>query len=70
MDSKAYTSVKIKQRGMEHASEIIDEIKRRKLSYCEVPVTVIYTDYSLKKGQKNTNFIKLGIRLIFKKLAS
>ena len=35
----------ITQRGMAHASEIIDEIRRKKLKWCEVPVTIKYTEY-------------------------
>jgi hypothetical protein len=37
---------------MAHASEILEEISRLGLRYREVPVTIKYTDYSLKKGQK------------------
>ncbi len=65
---KAIQSIEITQRGMEHASEIIDEIKKRKLSFKEVPVEVIYTEYSKIKGQKNSNFVKIGIKMILKKL--
>jgi len=37
---------------MAHASEILDIIARLGLPYCEVPVEIRYTDYSLRKGQK------------------
>lgn len=37
---------------MAHASEILEEIARHNLRYQEVPVTIKYTDYSIKKGQK------------------
>jgi hypothetical protein len=36
---------------MAHASEILARISERKLRYCEVPVTIRYTHYSLTKGQ-------------------
>ncbi|OGY45496.1 MAG: hypothetical protein A2744_02295 [Candidatus Buchananbacteria bacterium RIFCSPHIGHO2_01_FULL_44_11] len=42
----------IGQDGMAHASEIIEQIKKLKLKFKEVPVIVRYTDYSLQKGQK------------------
>lgn len=67
MNKKAYRSITIVHRGMEHASNIIDEIIPNHLRYQEVPVRVIYTDYSLEKGQRNSGFIKLGIRILFNK---
>ena len=38
---------------MAHASEILDAIRRSRLPYTEVPVTIRYTDYSLAKGQSS-----------------
>ena len=40
---------------MEHASEIIWEIKRLKLPYKEIPVDVLYTPYAHQKGQSLIN---------------
>jgi polyprenyl-phospho-N-acetylgalactosaminyl synthase len=37
---------------MAHASEIIEEIARHGWRYRETPVTIRYTEYSMKKGQK------------------
>jgi len=34
---------------MTHASEIIDIISSKKIIYKEMPVNIIYTDYSLAK---------------------
>lgn len=65
---KAYQHIRITHRGMEHASDIIDEISRNKLRYCEVPVRVLYSEYSLGKGQKTSHFIKLGIKILLRKL--
>jgi glycosyltransferase involved in cell wall biosynthesis len=65
---KAIDSIEISHRGMEHASDIIDEITKKGLSYKEVPVEIIYSDYSLAKGQKSSNFMKMGIKIIIKKL--
>lgn len=65
---KAYSLIEIHHRGMEHASEIIDEISRHRLRYIECPVTIIYSDYSLQKGQKTSNFIRIALKIILKKL--
>lgn len=51
-----------------YASELIDEIRRLKLRYMEVPVTITYTDYSRSKGQRSANAIAIGIKMIWKKL--
>jgi hypothetical protein len=34
---------------MGHASEVLDIIAEHKIAYKEVPVHIIYTDYSLAK---------------------
>jgi hypothetical protein len=34
---------------MGHASELLDIIAEKKLTYKEVPVNIIYTEYSMKK---------------------
>lgn len=51
MTAAAAKSIRLKQPGMAHATEIIAQIKKQKLRYTEVPVTVMYTDYSKNKGQ-------------------
>lgn len=65
---KAYASIRIRQRGMEHASEILDEIKKRRLTFREAPVQVLYSAYSRRKGQPLANFLNIGVRFILKKL--
>lgn len=67
---KAIDSIKLSQRGMDYASEIIEEIRTRELKYKEVPVKIIYSDYSKTKGQNNSNFIKIALKVIIKKIAS
>lgn len=68
LSNKALNSIEITQNRMAHASEIIDEIKKNKLSYTEIPVTIKYNDYSKQKGQNNFNSIKIVIDLISRKL--
>lgn len=50
---RAAEVITITQDRMAHASEILEEIARHGLSFVEAPITVRYTAYSLKKGQKN-----------------
>lgn len=61
----AASKMKLESSGMEHASEIIEKIKLEKIRYIEVPVTIRYTDYSMKKGQKMSN----SLNILFKMLA-
>lgn len=42
LNHKAYTALALKYDRYAHASEILTEIKRNKLRFCEVPVTVLY----------------------------
>ena len=53
--------------GMGHASEIVDIISKKKITYREVPVTIHYTNYSMSKGQKSSNAINILLRVIWNK---
>ncbi|MDP1833405.1 MAG: glycosyltransferase family 2 protein [Candidatus Moranbacteria bacterium] len=71
LGKKAIDSIKISHRGMEHASDIIDEITAKKLKYKEVPTEIIYSDYSMHKGtNRNIHFIKMGIKIIIRKMTN
>jgi polyprenyl-phospho-N-acetylgalactosaminyl synthase len=48
---RAAETIRIRQDRMAHASEIVSEIRRHELRFVEVPITVLYTDYSRAKGQ-------------------
>lgn len=65
----AASRIDIKSNGWEYCSEIIEEIMLKKIKYQEVPVTVKYSDYSIKKGQKIYNsfyiFSKMFVKWIF-----
>lgn len=50
MTKSAAKKIKITSDRMEHASQIIEEIHKKQIKYKEIPVTILYTDYSLKHG--------------------
>lgn len=52
---------------MSYASELIDIIARKKLKYKEIPVDIIYTDYSKSKWQKSINAINIAFKTIWYK---
>lgn len=47
----AVRKIEISHNRMAHASEIIAQIATLNLRYCEIAVTVTYSDYSIAKGQ-------------------
>jgi glycosyltransferase involved in cell wall biosynthesis len=53
-----------------HPSEIIYQISKYKFKVLEVPITVKYTKYSWKKGQKNFEALKIPVELILKALVN
>jgi len=63
---KAAIMITIRQSGMAHASEILDIISAKRLRYIEVPVTVVYSPYSMSKGQKLSNSFQILYDLWFK----
>ena len=53
--------------NMAYASELIEEIKRHKIKYKEVPVNIKYTEYSMSKWQGSWNAINIALRIIWQK---
>lgn len=62
----ALHTIQVSTDGYEFCSEIIGEVKRHKLSYKEVPINTIYTDYSKIKGQPALNAINIFINLLIR----
>jgi len=65
---RALDAISIRHDKMEHASEIIDQVGRHGLRYVEVPVTIRYTDYSVAKGQRNSNAIRIAAKILLDKM--
>lgn len=61
-NKKAAESFELHSRDYGVSSEIIGEVRRKHLQMVEVPITTIYTDYSLSKGT-NT---KVGLKILAK----
>ncbi len=61
MTRKAALTIKIRENGMAHATELLAQIKNKKLSCVEIPVNIYYSEYSKKKGQT----MRSGFRIIF-----
>ena len=65
---KAANTIEIHTNRMEVSSEIIREIGRKSLKFVEVPITPIYTEYSIRHGQSHLNGFRILAKLILKKL--
>ena len=61
-------SIRLRQNRMAHASEIVTEIAHSGLTYVEVPVTIEYTAYSLAKGQRIGDSVKILLDLFAQEL--
>lgn len=68
MKKETLNKIKITMNKMEHASEILDIIKQKKIKYKEVPIVVIYSEYSMSKWQKISNAFNIVKNLIYKKI--
>lgn len=49
--TSALRQINLTQDRYAYASQLLSEISRLDLKYCEIPVTIKYTDYSKQKGQ-------------------
>jgi glycosyltransferase involved in cell wall biosynthesis len=65
---RAAKMISITQNRMAHASEIVDQIQRLRLKVAEAPVTIIYTEYSIRKGQKLSNAFNILAELFVGRL--
>lgn len=65
---RAASQIIIRENRMAHASEILHEIVRLRLSYSEVPTTILYTVYSKSRGQSSWNSFSILWRIIWRKL--
>lgn len=65
MTAYAAERIQIEQPRMAHASEILRKIAKRGLSAVEVPTKIVYTGYSLQKGQSTFSAVKILIDLFY-----
>lgn len=65
----ALANLELKTNRMEVSSEIVAEIRRLHLRLAEVPITAIYTDYSLSKGQNWFVGLKTAVKLFLRRLS-
>ena len=70
LNRTAATEIHFRENGYAHASEILEEIRSRRLRCVERPTTVLYTEYARRKGQPFWNAINIVFDLLLRKLYS
>jgi glycosyltransferase involved in cell wall biosynthesis len=58
-----------RQNRMAHASEILDFIAANEVKFIEFPVTITYSAYSVAKGQRSSNAIRILMELLMARIA-
>lgn len=66
---KVAETMQITLPDMAHASEILDIMATNKYTYTEIPVTIVYTDYSRAKGQSIVNAVNIAFDTLLRKVS-
>ncbi len=65
---EAASGLRLRLSGMAHASEVLHVIAKEKFSFRELPIDVLYTDYSRAKGQSSINAVNIIFDLMMHRL--
>jgi len=68
MTRRGASRIALRQNRMAHASELLHQIARSGLGYVEVPVTIEYSAYSLAKGQRLSDSLRILVDLSAQRL--
>lgn len=61
-------TIQLVSSDMSYASELLGLIGASGLKFCEFPVIVNYTDYSIKKGQRSINSVNIATDVVFDRI--
>ena len=71
LSKKAAEQIRIESDRMEHASEIVEEIMKKKIKFKEVPVEIRYTGYSMKKGEASFfGALKILFKMVLRRITN
>lgn len=68
MTVRAAAQIDLKENGFAHASEIVQQIREKKLRWVECPVSICYSAYSLAKGQPWWNAFNIVMDLLLRRM--
>jgi glycosyltransferase involved in cell wall biosynthesis len=69
MTRRGASRIALRQNRMAHASELLDQVAHSGLRYVEVPVTIEYSRYSLAKGQRLADSLRILVDLSAQRLS-
>ncbi len=68
LSASAASQIDLRENGFAHASEIVQQIRERKLRWVECPVTIRYTEYTRAKGQSWWNAFNIVMDLMLRRI--
>jgi glycosyltransferase involved in cell wall biosynthesis len=68
LSRRAATRLRITENRMAHASELLEQVRRYEISFCEVPVTIRYSPTSMAKGQSSWNSLRIAAQFLLGKV--
>jgi glycosyltransferase involved in cell wall biosynthesis len=63
---KAVRQIDLRMNGFEFCTEIVRECVQRKWTHAQVPVKVLYSEYTLAKGQSFANGVKTALKILLR----
>lgn len=63
---RAIADLDLRMNGFEYCTEIVRECVQHKWLYAEVPVKVIYSEYTLAKGQSFANGVRTALKILLR----
>jgi polyprenyl-phospho-N-acetylgalactosaminyl synthase len=68
LSAQAAQTITLTMDRMAHASELLEQLQTHQLSYQEIPMTLRYTSYSLRKGQSNWQAVRIALHVLLHKV--
>ncbi|MEI8229700.1 MAG: glycosyltransferase family 2 protein [Candidatus Peregrinibacteria bacterium] len=63
---RAVAEVDIRMRGFEYCTELVRETVQRRWRMAQVPIKVLYSEYTLAKGQSFANGVKTALKILLR----
>jgi glycosyltransferase involved in cell wall biosynthesis len=68
LSAEAARKIDLRENRFAHATEFLDHLRLQHLRYQEIPSTIRYTEYSLRKGQPISNGLDIILDLLLRKV--
>jgi glycosyltransferase involved in cell wall biosynthesis len=68
LNRHAASQIVLRENRFAHASEILVQVRQRRLRYVERPTRIVYSAYSLGKGQKIWNSVNIVLDMLLRRV--